>query len=155
MTNSQKHSSAVVCVVCIAIALTILASVSALAASSVYVHDEGHLHYTGSSGSLLNEEGAATGTIPGKLQVHFDYTGTSLTVTAQFTITGRDWSLTGHGTGTLSNPNSPSPSFRGPLTITSGDGRYAHAHAHGELFGVFYRRKHYALTVQTLGELHF
>jgi len=153
LSNRNRSSRATYLALALPVA-AICASV-ALAARALYVRDEGHLHYTSSSGSLLREEGTATGTLPGTLHVHFVYTGTSLTVTAQFTITGHGWSLTGHGTGTLDNPNSSSPSFRGPMSITSGSGRYAHAHATGELFGVFYRRNHYALTVQTLGELHY
>jgi hypothetical protein len=154
MIHSQKHSIITAAVIVLA---TLLAS-TANAAQTLDVRDEGQLHYTGSTGSLLREEGTATGTLPGQLYVHFVYNG-SLTVTAQFTIDGHGWSLTGHGTGTLSSPNSASPSFRGPLTITGGSGRYTHAYSTGgELFGVFYRRspKHkYALTVQTLGELHY
>jgi hypothetical protein len=152
MTSNRKHSSLAVVVV---LALVLLATAAAVATQAIYVHDEGRLRYTGSTGSLLREEGAATGTLPGKLNVRFVYTGASLAVTAQFTITGHGWSLTGHGTGRLNNPNTPSPSFRGPMAITSGTGRYAHAHAVGELFGIFYRRNHYALTVQTLGELRY
>jgi hypothetical protein len=152
MTNYRNRSA--LCAAT-ALALTLLAAPVALADHTLYVRDEGHLHYTGSSGSLLHEEGTATGTLPGRLHVQFVYTGTSLTVTAQFSVTGNGWSITGHGTGTLSSPNNPTPSFHGPLTITGGSGRYAGAHANGELFGVFYRRDHYALTVQTLGELHY
>jgi hypothetical protein len=152
MSNRRKCSKVTAAV---ALALSSLLASSAIAARAIYVRDEGRLHYTGSSGSLLQEEGTATGTLPGKLRVRFVYTGTSLTVAAQFTITGSGWSLIGHGTGTLSDPNSPSPSFRGRMSITGGTGRYAHAHATGELFGVFYRRHHYALTVQTVGELHY
>jgi hypothetical protein len=152
VTINQKHSAIIACA---ALALTASAPATSLAAQSVKVSDEGKLHKAGYSGSLIREEGAATGTLPGKLRVEFRYTGTSLTVTAQFTITGNGWSLTGDGKGTLSNPNSPSPSFRGPLSITGGSGRYAHARGNGELFGVIYRRNQFALTVQTLGELHY
>lgn len=152
MTTKWNRSGIVLWVV---LAMLLVAAAPASASRTLYVHDESRLHYVGSSGSLLREEGSATGTLPGKVLVHFVYTGASLTVTAQFTIAGSGWSLTGHGTGTLSNPNSTAPSFRGPMSITGGTGRYAHAHASGELFGVFYRRAHYALTVQTLGELHY
>jgi hypothetical protein len=151
MTNRQKHSTIGAGAV---IALALLAASSA-ASSQLYVRDEGRLHETSYSGSEFHEEGQATGTLPGKLYASFNYTGASLTVTAQFTLMGNGWSLTGHGTGTLHNANSASPSFSGPATITGGTGRYAHAHANGELYGVFYRRDHYALTVQTLGELHY
>jgi hypothetical protein len=147
----RKHSK----ILAVLVAILACAASTAAAERTFNVHDEGKLHETGYSGSQIREEGAATGSLPGKLNVQFNYTGTSLTVTAQFTITGNGWSLTGHGSGTLSSPNSPSPSFSGPLEITNGTGRYAHAHSSGKLYGVFYRRKHYALTVQTLGELHY
>jgi hypothetical protein len=151
MTKKRKHSTIGAGA---AIALMMLAASSA-ASSQLYVHDEGRLHETSYSGSRFHEEGMATGTLPGKLYANFNYTGTSLTVTAQFTLVGNGWSLTGHGTGTLHDANSASPSFSGQATITGGTGRYAYAHANGELYGVFYRRDHYALTVQTLGELHY
>jgi hypothetical protein len=137
-----------------AIALTMFVASSA-AASQLYVRDEGRLHETSYSGSQFHEEGKATGSLPGKLYANFTYTGTSLTVTAQFTLVGNGWSLTGHSTGRLHNANSPSPSFSGQATISGGSGRYAHAHANAKLYGVFYRRDHYALTVQTLGEMHY
>ena len=49
---------------------------------------------------------------------------------------------------------SPTPSFRGAMSVTSGGGRYAHAHGSGEIFGVFNRRS-YALTVQAVGRLSY
>jgi hypothetical protein len=151
MIDSRKRFAraviAMLALLCVGVAI-------ASAARALYVHDEGRLHYINSSGSLIREEGAATGTLAGRLQVHFLYDG-SPTVTASFTISGNGWSLDGRGTGRLNNPNSPSPSFRGAMSITGGSGRYAHAHGSGEMFGVFYRRGHYALTVQTLGELHY
>jgi hypothetical protein len=123
------------------------------AARVLKVRDEGHLRFISSSGSLLIDEGPASGTLRGKVRLHFTYTG-SPTVSAQFTIFGAGWSIRAHGQGRLSNPNSPSPSFRGSLTITGGSGRYAHARGSGELFGVFYRRS-YGLTVQAIGRLTY
>lgn len=151
MTSYRKRSARAAIV---AFALMGLGVSIASAAGALRVHDEGRLHYVGSSGSTIREEGAAAGTLPGKLRVHFVYNG-SPTVTAYFTISGSGWSLSGYGTGRLSSPNSPSPSFRGAMSLTGGSGRYSRAHGSGELFGVFYRRNHYALTVQTLGELHY
>lgn len=151
MTRNRTRSIAA----SVVLAATLLPASFAIAARALYVHDEGRLRYIGSSGSLLREEGVATGTLPGQLRVHFMYSGATTTIKASFTIRGSGWSLSGEGRGTLNNPNSASPSFRGPMSITSGTGRYAHAHGRGELFGVFYRRRHYALTVQTLGQLHY
>jgi hypothetical protein len=125
----------------------------AVAARSMGVKDEGHLHLVRSSGSLLIDEGAAKGTIPGTVNVHFVYNGAP-TVSAQITINGRAGKINARGTARLSNPTSASPSFKGSLTISGGSGRYAHAHGGGKFYGVFYRRT-YALLVQTEGTLQY
>jgi hypothetical protein len=117
------------------------------------VRDEGHLHYIHSSGNEIIDEGRATGTLPGTVRAYFTYDGEP-TVTAKFEIYGSGWSISGHGAGRLSNPNSTTPSFRGSLTLSGGSGRYAHAHGSGEMFGVYDRRS-YGLTVQTIGSLHY
>jgi hypothetical protein len=117
------------------------------------VHDQAHLRYISSSGSLLTDEGQASGTLPGKVRLRFTYDG-SPTVSAQLTISGPGWSMRARAQGKLSNPTSPTPSFRGVLTIGNGSGRYAHARGSGELFGVFNRRN-YGLTVQAIGKLTY
>lgn len=128
---------------------------SPLARSSqvLKVRDEGRLHFVSSSGSQLIDEGPAFGTLRGRVQLHFTYDG-SPSVSARFTIFGAGWSIRARGQGRLSNPTSPTPSFRGSLTISGGSGRYAHARATGELFGVFNRRT-YGLTVQAIGKLTY
>lgn len=129
------------------------ASPTARAARTLHVRDEGHLRFISSSGSQLIDEGAATGTIPGNVRVRFTYNGNP-EVFAQFTIHGRNGSISGHAHGRLSNPTSTSPSFRGSLTITGGSSRYAHAGGSGELFGVFNRRS-YGLIVQAIATLRY
>jgi hypothetical protein len=129
---------------------------TAAAARVLNVHDEGHLRFIVSDGSELLDEGPAQGTFPGKLRVHFVYNGEP-TVSARFTISGHGASISGKAKGTLSNPTSPDPSFRGVLTITGGTGRYAHIHGGGELFGVFTRRgpNKYGLVVQAVGKFPY
>jgi hypothetical protein len=130
------------------------AAVSAARVARVLsVRDEGHLRSVGISGSHLVDEGPVSGTIPGRVRVRFSYNG-GPTVAAQFTIYSRYGSISGQGHGRVSNPASPTPSFRGALSITSGSGRYARARGSGELFGVFYRRS-LGLTVQAIGKLHY
>ncbi len=102
---------------------------------------------------MLYDEGPARGSFPGTVKIRFLYNGNP-DVSAQITIYGRSGSIQAHGSGRLSNPSSPSPSFKGTLTITSGSGRYTHAHGVGAFYGVFYRRS-YAITVQTEGTLHY
>lgn len=135
------------------IALAAAPASSAAAARVLNVRDEGHLHLISSEGSELIDEGAALGTVPGKVRVHFVYNGNPA-VSAQFTIYGHSGSISGRAKARLSNPTSPEPSFRGAFTITGGSGRYAHIHGTGELFGVFIRRG-YALVVQTIGNLAY
>lgn len=122
----------------------------ARAAHVLSATDTVHLHYISSSGSLLFDEGKATGTLPGSMRVHLDL-GTTFTGT--FTIYANGGSIEGrgsaapHGSGTYE-------SFAGTLTVTGGTGRYAHAHGHGGLYGSF-DRDNYALVIKTTGSLTY
>jgi hypothetical protein len=127
--------------------------VRAHAASVLSVNDEGHLRFVHASGSVIIDQGSVSGTFPGSVRVRFLYDGEPQ-VSAQFTISGQGGSISAHATGRLSSPTSPSPSFSGHMTITSGSGRYAHVHGGGNLYGV-YNRRSYALTVQAVGKLPY
>lgn len=126
---------------------------SAHAARVLNVKDEGRLRYVKSSGEVIIDEGHASGSFPGSVKVRFLYNGEP-TVSARFTISGPGGSIYAHGTGRLSSPTSPAPSFHGSFTVTGGSGRYSHAHGSGALYGVYYRRS-YALTVQAAGKLPY
>lgn len=137
-----------------ALALACLALTAAGAAASVLnVHDEGRLRFITSYGSELIDEGPASGTVPGKVKVHFIYNGDP-DVSAQFTIYGHGGSISGKGKATLSDPSSPAPSFSGMFSVTGGSGRYRHISGSGSLYGVFTRRG-YGLVVQTIGHLRY
>jgi hypothetical protein len=123
----------------------------ARAASVLDVRDEGRLHLVKESGSLLLEEGPATGTLPGTVKVRFDV---GATITAQFTIYARGGgSISGHGSGRLRSTGAYS-TFGGTLAVTAGTGRFRHARGSGGLYGAI-NRKTYALTVQTIGKLSY
>lgn len=123
----------------------------ARAAGTLNVRDESRMHLVRESGSLLLEEGAATGTVPGSVKVRFQV---GATVTAYFTIYARGGgSISGHGKGTLRSTGTYA-TFGGTLSVTGGTGRYAHAHGSGGLYGAINRRT-YALTVQTIGKLTY
>jgi hypothetical protein len=130
-----------------------LARARAASTRTLDVRDEARLRFVRSSGSRLLDEGHATGTFAGPVRAQFTYTGDPA-VTAQFTISGSGGSITARGSGTLSDPTTPNPSFRGRMTITGGTGRYSHIRGSGELFGVFNRRN-YGLTVQAFAELRY
>jgi phage gpG-like protein len=117
------------------------------------VRDEGHLRYVKSSGTVIIDEGRATGTFPGTVKVRFSYDGEP-TVNARFTISGARGSISARGTARLNSLTSRTPSFAGTMTITGGSGRYAHIHGGGGLYGV-YNRRSYGLTVQAVGKLPY
>jgi hypothetical protein len=121
------------------------------AARILNASDEAHLHIIDASGSLLVEEGQASGGLPGTVKVRFQV-GTSIAGT--FTLYPRGGgSLTGHGKATLHSTGTYA-SFAGTLTITSGTGRYTHAHGTGGLYGTVNRHND-ALVIQTTGRLSY
>jgi phage gpG-like protein len=127
--------------------------VRAHAARTLTVRDEGRLRYVKSSGSVIIDEGRATGTFPGTVKVRFSYDGEP-TVNARFTISGAGGSVSARGTARLNSLTSLTPSFTGTMTVTGGSGRYAHIHGSGGLYGV-YSRHSYGLTVQAVGKLPY
>jgi hypothetical protein len=134
------------------VAVLILAA-SASATRVLDVRDKGSLHFVKSSGSVIIDEGRASGSFPGWVKVRFTYDGEP-TVGARFTISSAAGAISARGTARLSSPTSASPSFHGSMTITGGTGRYAHVRGGGELYGVYYRRS-YGLTVQAIGKLPY
>lgn len=117
------------------------------------VREEGDLRFVDDNATQIVDEGAMSGTLPGRARVDFTYNG-SPNVSARFTIHAVGGSIEGRASCRLHNPTSPTPSFRGALQIVGGSGRYAHARGSGELFGVFHRRG-YALVVQAIGSLRY
>ena len=94
------------------------------------VDDTGCLRLLNASGSVLREQGPASGTFPGDVKVRLVVRAT---VTASFTIvSGAEGSISGHGRATLHSTLRYS-SFGGSLTVDHGTGRYAHAHGTGRL----------------------
>lgn len=114
--------------------------------------DTAHLRYNAreSEGSLLLEEGSASGALPGRMRARVNvgatFSGNFVLFTSGGSIKGRG-SATPRGSGRYE-------SFRGSLTLTGGTGRYAHVHGQAGLYGVF-DRKSYSLTVQTTGRLSY
>jgi len=142
-----------------AIAISSLATATAMAAQAtpvahaartLNVTDTAHLRYTKEVGSMLEDEGSATGALPGRVAVQFSV---GATVYASFTIYAKGGSITGHSTGQLHGAGLYA-SFGGTMTVTHGTGRYAHARGTGGFYGVI-DRHNYAATVQTTGTLHY
>lgn len=120
------------------------------AARALSVNDTGHLRLLKAFGSVLLEEGAAGGTLPGLAKVRL-LVGS--TVIASFTIQTKSGTIYGSGRAAL-HSSGRYASFGGSLSVSRGTGSYAHAHGSGKLYGVIDRRTS-ALTVQTVGTLSY
>lgn len=122
----------------------------ALAAHALKATDTARLRYISASGSELYEEGAASGTLPGSMRVHFNV---GATFSGSFTIYTRGGSIRGRGSATP-HGSGVYESFAGSLVVGGGSGRFAHAHGRARLYGTF-NRDNYALVVQTVGTLRY
>ncbi len=143
------------CLACVALtsvpALALGAAPSrARTASGLNVTDTAHLRYLSSEGSMVFEEGTATGALPGHMRARLDI---NATFTASFTLDAHGGTLTGHGSATP-HGSGRYESFAGSLVVTGGTGRYADAHGHAGLYGVF-DRSTYNVEVQTTGTLSY
>lgn len=127
--------------------------VRARSARALKVNDSGHLHLLHAFGEVIDEEGKASGTLPGTVFVHM--TVGAANVTASFTIrTKAGGSIEGHGEAVLHSSGRYS-SFAGTLSVSHGTGRYSHAHGTGKLYGTIERTPIKHLTVQTIGTLDY
>jgi hypothetical protein len=131
-------------------ALLALAIPAAHAARALKATDTAKLRYVSASGSLLLEEGKATGTLPGKMRASVNV---GATISGSFTIDTKGGTIKSHGEAT---PHGAGvyESFAGSITVTGGSGRYAHARGHTGLYGTFDRNT-YALTIQTTGTFSY
>jgi hypothetical protein len=112
--------------------------------------DTAKLHKVSASGSLLFEEGTATGTLPGKMRASVNV---SATISGTFTFYLHGGTIKGHGEATPHGEGTYE-SFAGTVTVKGGTGRYAHAHGETKLYGTF-DRNNYALVIQTAGKLSY
>jgi hypothetical protein len=122
------------------------------AARALKATDRANLHYLQgkSSGSLLFEEGPASGTLPGSMRVYADI---GPTLTASFTIFTRYGTIVGHASA-KPHGSGKYESFAGSLVAAGGTGSYSHAHGSTGFYGVL-NRDTYAMTVQTTGTLAY
>jgi hypothetical protein len=125
-------------------------TVRASAARTLRGTETGHLHLARASGTLLYEEGPATGPLRGHMVAHLKV---GATFSGSFSVYTRDGSIAGHGTASPRG-SGRYKSFAGTLTLIGGSGRYAHVRGHAGLYGTFDQRTD-NLVVQTTGSLTY
>jgi len=118
------------------------------------VKDKSKLHLIKAVGETLIEEGAASGTLPGRVRIQLNLNVEELTATSRFTLYVHGGTLTGQAAGKATSGHGGWESFSGKMTLSHGTGRYAHASGVGKMYGALYRRND-TLEVQTTGNLHF
>lgn len=123
---------------------------TAHAARTVNISDKADLHPVRESGANLLEEGEATGSLPGRVRVHFNL---GVIVYASFTVSTPYGSISGSGSSKL-HGTGVWDSFGGTVTVAHGTGRYSHAHGHAGFYGVINRRTD-VCNVQTTGTLAY
>jgi hypothetical protein len=120
-------------------------------AGTLNVRDAGRLHLVSADGSVLIEEGRASGTLPGTARVTLNIESTTIGYSFTFHVSGG--SLAGRGTAALHSGNGRYESFGGAASIRGGTGRYAHISGKGGFYGVLNRSTSNA-EVQVIGKLH-
>ena len=135
----------------VALAPASSAQPAAWIARTLSVTDEAHLHVVHTDGELLEEEGRATGALPGTVYVRFRI---GASVSGSFTIYPRGGgSITGQGSARLHSTGTYA-SFGGSVSLSHGTGRYAHVHGQGGFYGTVNRHTD-ALVIQTTGRLSY
>jgi hypothetical protein len=120
------------------------------AARTLKATDTAHLRYVSAAGSLLSEEGSASGTLPGKMRASVNV---GAAISGNFTIYTKGGAIKGHGSATP-HGSGTFESFAGSIVLTGGTGRFAHARGKTGLYGTF-NRSTYSLTIQTTGTLTY
>jgi hypothetical protein len=124
----------------------------ALAARTISLQENGHLHLTSKHNFTLNEQGSASGTASGTIYVHL--TAVSNTrVTAEVNIYPKGGSISGYGTASYHRAGTTA-SFSGSMSINRGSGTYAHIHGSGLSFsGTVQESSKDAITVHVSGQV--
>lgn len=124
---------------------------AAEAARTLSINDSASMHLTSHHGFTLNEEGRATGTIPGRIYIHLTVTSTNH-VSAEVNIYPSGGSITGQASSNY-RPSGAVASFNGTMRIARGSGRYSHASGSGLSFTGTVKRSNDAVTVHLSGRM--
>jgi len=124
----------------------------ARAARSVNLSESARLHRTSSSGVHLNEQGTASGTIPGTIYIHLRISANR--VSAEVSIYPHGGSLTATGNASYHVNGGVAP-FSGTITVTRGTGTYAHAGSSPLRFTGSIQRSNDSVTAKLSGRLSY
>lgn len=130
------------------ISLTAIPS-TASASKTISLNENGSLRLTGKRGFTLNEQGLASGTVPGTIYVHLSIVSSSR-VTAELNIYPHGGSITASGSASYHRGQTRA-SFSGLMSIERGTGSYAHARGSGLSFSGTIERSNDAVTVHVAG----
>jgi hypothetical protein len=123
----------------------------ASAARAVSGNDNATLHLVHVDGSMLYEEGRASGSLPGAVRAWLHL---GATFTGRFVFYTHSGAIIGHGAGTPHQGRYPYESFSGTAEITGGTSRYSHIHGSLGFYGVLNRNGD-AIQMQTRGTLAY
>ncbi len=127
------------------------ASPRAGAARTVFLNETGRLHLISKHGFTLNEQGSASGTIPGTIHVRLTAVSSSR-VTAEVNIYVHGSSLSGHGSAAYRR-SGHTASFAGSMSMGHGTGSYARAHGSNLSFSGTIAESSDAITVHVTGPI--
>jgi hypothetical protein len=111
--------------------------------------ENGSLHLTSKHGFTLNEQGLATGTVKGTIDVRLTIASSSR-VTAELEIYPSGGSITARGSAAY-HEQSANAHFAGSIAIEHGTGSYTHAQGSGLSFSGTIERSNDAITVHVAG----
>ncbi len=120
------------------------------------LNETGHLHRTSGRGitinQQLNEQGSASGTIPGTIYIHLKVVSVNR-VTAEVNIYPSGGSITASASASYRSAGAVA-SFTGTIDIVRGTGRYNGAHGSGLQFTGTVQRINDAITVHVTGSMY-
>ncbi len=123
----------------------------ARAAGTISLNENGHLRLLSKHGFTLNEQGTASGTIPGTIYVRLQIASTTH-VTAEVSISRSGGSISGRASASY-HRGSETATFSGSMSVTHGSGSYSHAQGSGLSFSGTIARSNDAISVHVGGRL--
>jgi hypothetical protein len=126
---------------------------TAHAARTISLKETGNLRYSNKQGSVVKEQGYASGTLSGPIYLQLRLTSTK-SVSATVQVYPKGGLLRGSASASYRNHGSYA-TFSGRMNISSGSGTYRKAHASGLSFSGKINRSNSAVVVYVSGQLSY